>query len=298
MDWILLSVLSSVLLGAYDASKKWSVRENAVPIVLMTSVSIGALIYLPLVVLSKAGFVLTESLVVQPMEWERHGLVIAKSLLVGSSWTFAFYALKQLPLTIAAPIRATSPFWTITVAIMFFHERPTPVQWLGILTTLFGFWRFTLVGRREGIRFVGNRSVFLMVIATLLGACSSIYDKWLMQNAGFEATTLQAWFTIYLVPVMLPMAFRWYLAGDQRQQFQWRPSIVLISPLLIAADWFYFVALSDSEAMISVVSVVRRCSVMIALVFGAKALSEKNFKAKAKCVGIILAGVILLTWHG
>ena len=260
-------------------------------------------------------------------------MVLSKSILVGASWTCAFSALKHLPLSIAAPIRATSPFWTIIIAILFFGERPTFMQWAGIAIILIGFWRFTLVGRREGIRFTRNRWVSLMMIATLLGALSSIYDKWLLQYADFEPVTMQAWFTVYLVPVMVPLAVWWYRndrvgppiapsavplstvplsavppsgttkdaslrPGSTGQRFQWRWSIAMVSPLLIAADWFYFVALSNPYAMVSVVSVIRRCSVVIALVFGAKALSESNFRAKLACVALILAGVVMLTWHG
>ena len=314
MNWILLSIVSAILLGVYDAAKKWSVRGNAVPVVLLCSVSIGAALYLPLMIWSavSADTIPADGFVVKPLSWCRHGLIASKSILVGASWTFAFSALKHLPLSIAAPIRATSPFWTILIAIAFFGERPSLIQWTGIAIVLIGFWRFTLVGRLEGIRFTRNRWVSLMMIATLLGACSSIYDKWLLQYAEFEPVTMQAWFTVYLVPVMVPLAIWWCRndrpgcaaleRGGERvgegQPFQWRWSIALVSPLLILADWFYFVALSDPGAMVSVVSVVRRCSVVIALGFGAKALSEANFRAKSACVALILLGVVMLTWHG
>ncbi len=310
MTWILLSIVSATLLGVYDAAKKLSVRDNAVPMVLLANVSIGALLYTPLVIWSAAApqTIPLESFVVRPLSWRGHGLLMGKSVLVGASWTLAFTALKHLPLSIAAPIRATSPFWTILIAIGFFGERPSTVQWFGIAVVMIGFWLFTIVGRREGIRLTSNRWVALMVVATLLGALSSIYDKWLLQHAGFDPVTMQAWFTIYLVPVMVPLAARWHLGrlretgrgdGDGGGQlFQWRWTIAAVSPLLIMADWFYFVALSYPEAMVSVVSVVRRSSVVIALIFGAKALSEQNFRAKLACVVLILCGVVLLTWHG
>ena len=265
--------------------------------VLLCSVAIGASLYLPVVLWTRAGGTVFGQ-VVKALTWSEHGLIFAKSLLVGSSWTLAFSALKHLPLSVAAPIRATSPLWTILIALFFFQERPTFVQWIGISIVLAGFWRFTLVGRSEGIRFGRNRSVALMVGATLLGACSSIYDKWLLQHAGLEPTTLQAWFTIYLVPVTVPLAVWWYRWGRQEHPFRWRRSIALVSPLLIAADWFYFTALADPQAMVSIVSVIRRSSVIIALAFGVGALSEGNLRAKSICVGIILVGVMLLTWHG
>ncbi|WP_233148323.1 EamA family transporter [Rhodopirellula sp. MGV] len=319
-SWIVLSVISALLLGFYDSAKKMAVNKNAVPIVLLCSVSIGATLYLPLMVLSVIApdWIAADWIRVKSLSWSSHGLIMMKSILVGASWTLAFSALKHLPLSIGAPIRATSPFWTILIAISFLGERPLLSQWIGMLIVLIGFWCFTLVGRREGIRFLRDRYVLLMVLATLLGSCSSIYDKWLLQR--LEPITLQAWFTVYLVPVMMPMAIWWYRVNSHRANsyggsrdragqrgevlaaegakaiFQWRNSIALVSPLLIAADAFYFIALSDPEAMVSVVSVIRRSSVVVALAFGASALSEANFRSKALCVGLILIGVVVLTW--
>ncbi|TWU05038.1 DMT family transporter [Stieleria varia] len=297
MNWIFLSLISAVLLGVYDVSKKLSVRGNAVPIVLLISVTVGAVIWLPMIVWSH-GFpssVPVESLRVDALSWAQHGLLLTKSILVGASWTFAFTALKHLPLSIGAPIRATSPLWTILIATIAMGERPTPMQWLGIAIVMAGFWRFSLVGNREGIRFTRDRWVACMVIATLLGAISSIYDKWLLQSAMIRPATVQAWFTVYLVPVMLPMAVRWYFRDRPKHPFQWRRTILWISPLLLAADFAYFTALSDPDAMIAIVSTLRRSSVVIALAFGARALREVNFRAKAVCVAMILAGVALLT---
>ncbi|MEO1615212.1 MAG: EamA family transporter [Planctomycetota bacterium] len=320
MSWVLLSFVSAMLLGCYDGAKKVSVRDNAVPMVLLVSVSIGATIYVPLILWSSfsAGSVPAERFVVLPLSTDDHLLIFAKAVLVGASWTFAFTALKHLPLSIAAPIRSTSPLWTILIAVVFLGERPSVLQALGMVVTLIGFWQFTLVGRREGVRFTRNRSVGWMVIATLLGACSSIYDKWLLQSHGLSAVTLQAWFTVYLVPVMVPLALNWRF-GQVRQQrraglntdaaseeqpsqgnaptrFQWRRSLLAVSPLLIVADWFYFTALEDPDAMVSVISVIRRSSVVIALAFAAGALSEQNFRAKLFCVAQVLLGVLLISY--
>ncbi|QDT62092.1 EamA-like transporter family protein [Stieleria bergensis] len=336
MSWVLLSLLSALLLGFYDAAKKVSVKQNVVPLVLLVSVSFGALLYTPLVIWSWLSIesIPWSSFRVQPMSSRWHGLVIAKSMLVGASWTFAFFALKRLPLSIAAPIRASSPFWTIAIATLLMGERPSGLQWTGMAIVMFGFWRFTLVGREEGIHFHRDFGVGLMIVATLLGALSSIYDKWLLQIEQIPPVALQSWFSIYLVPVMVPAALWWYrswrVAGRAIEQvagktptdkalgpepsasdgassvpsdspskfspsgFQWRWSILLISPLLITADWFYFVALANPTAMVSVVSVLRRCSVVIALAFGARALSEANYWAKARCVGIFLLGVAVI----
>lgn len=297
MTWILLSLVSALLLGCYDATKKLAARHNAVPAVLLVSVSVGALLWLPLVVWSSISpsTIPVAMFRVEPLPWTSHGMVFAKSLLVGASWTFALFALKHLPLSIAAPIRSTSPLWTIAIAIIFLGERPTAVQWMGIAVILGGFWMFSRVGLREGIHFGRDRWVACMVAATILGALSSIYDKILLQDFALPVGTLQAWFTIYLVPVMMPLAFRWYRRERETNPFDFRLAVLGISPLLLAADLVYFSAVAHPEALISVISTVRRCSVIVAFAFGVRALREGNVRPKAICITAILIGVALLT---
>lgn len=236
-----------------------------------------------------------EFLYVDPLPISSHLYLLAKSMLVGASWTFAFFALKHLPITVAAPIRASSPLWTIAIACICFAERPSSLQWLGIVTVLASFFAFMFVGKLEGIRFHRDKSVGLMVCATLLAALSAIYDKYLLQDMGFRAATVQAWFSIYLVPVMLPLATVWGLKQRKQSSFQWRWTIPLIAVTLITADYMYFSALRQPEAMISLVSPLRRVSVVIAFVGGSQIFGEQKLLPKAICTAAMLIGVWLIS---
>lgn len=297
VSWILLSIASAILLGFYDVFKKLSVRENAVPIVLLFSTCVGAIAWLPML----AWFALSDrpfpvaALQVTALSIEQHFLVFAKAVLVGTSWSLAFASLKHLPLSIAGPIRSTSPLWTIMIAVMALGERPRPWQWVGILIVLAAFYAFSLVGRREGIQFHRNRYVAYMILATLLGSLSSIYDKYLLQNVKVDVPTLQAWFSIYLVPVMLPLAIHWGFKDRARIPFQWRRTIPLIAISLLAADFLYFTAVADPAALISIISPIRRSAVLIPFLLGIRYFGEQNFQAKAWCLIALLVGVILLT---
>lgn len=316
MSWMILTLVSSSLLGLYDVAKKVSVRGNAVPIVLLLSVTMGALIWGILLLLQgvllptfTASAALPAWLVVDAIDHRGHLALFAKAALVGASWTLAFHALKELPLSIAAPIRSTSPLWTLLIAIGFLGERPAPVQWVGIAVVLGSFWALSIVGSREGIRFRADRAVWWMLMGTILGAISAVYDKMLLQEFGYSPATVQAWFSIYLVPVMIPLAWRWQRVqrGQERiadragesisrksNEFIFRASILLISPLLLAADMAYFTALSDPDALISIVSPLRRASVVVTLILSSRMTGELNLKRKGVCVLGILAGVVLL----
>ena len=307
MTWIGLSAISAILLGVYDVAKKVSVRNNAVPIVLLVSVTFGALLWTPFLIWSSISpeTIPHSLLVVDSLPWGEIGLVFAKSVLVGTSWTFAFFALKQLPISIAAPIRSTSPVWTLALAILLLGERPSMAQWIGILIVLGSFWLFSAVGHREGVSFSSHRGVALMIVATILGAISSIYDKYLLQTRMISPSTVQAYFTVFLVPVMMPMAFLWWYeykknnrGNPDQNEFALRSSIFTIAPLLLAADIIYFTAIADPNALVSIVSVIRRCSVVIAFSVGIKMFDEANLWPKAGCVAGILVGVVILALGG
>lgn len=295
--WITLSLVSAFFLGLYDIAKKSAVRENAVPPVLLFSVSTAATIWaIPIL----AAFLLPNS----SQSWLRelsdlnahqHTLLLCKSVLVGSSWTCAFFALKRLPLSIATPIRATSPFWTVMFAVLLMSERPAWPQWIGIAVVLVAFLAFSRVGAKEGIRFHRDRAVALMVAATLLGAASSLYDKYLLQDAALSPISVQAWFSVYMVPVMLPMAIRWWRQDRTKTRFEWRWSIPMIAIFLLIADFAYFTAVASEDAMISVISPLRRSSIIIPFLFGILRLKEHNWRAKSGCILAILFGVYLLS---
>lgn len=299
MHWILLTVLSAIVLGIYGLAKKAAVHNNAVPAVLLLNVATAACIYLPIMLLSwqQPQWLDGTGLQLQTLSSNQHVMIFAKAVLVAASWILAFYALKNLPLSIAAPIRSTSPLWTVLIASTALAERPSLVQWLGIATILAAFFAFSQVGRKEGIHFRNNRWVVMMIAATLLGSISALYDKFLLQNVRLHPATLQAWFSVYLVVAMIPLAMRWYVKDRKSKPFQFRWSIPAIAVTLLIADFLYFLAISDPTSLIAVVSPIRRTSVVIPFLYGVFFLNEKNVRGKAVCITLMLFGVYLVSWQ-
>ena len=297
MQWFALSLLSAGFLGFYEIAKKVSVRENAVPPVLFFNVTTSALLWLPVVMMSRTAsqFIPFEMMRVDAISWTVNGQLFLKAIIAGTSWIFASFALKHLPMSIAAPIRASSPLWTILIATLAMHERPSPIQWLGVAIILISFWAFSLVGRREGIHFHRDRWVGFMLLATLLGSISALYDKFLLQNEDMRPSTVQAWFSIYLVVFMTPLMIHWLLRRRKLEAFQWRWAIPMIAILLLVSDFLYFSAIADKQAMISLISPLRRTSVIIAFVAGVLIYKEKNWRAKGVCIATLLIGVYVLS---
>lgn len=293
--WIALALISAVLLGIYDIFKKISLKNNAVIPVLAFSIFISALFFIPVVLLSFFNPEQAQLLHIYVPETNRetHFFIFIKALIVLGSWISAYFGMKHIPITIFSPIRATQPIWTVLGAILIFSEQLSFIQSAGIFITIFSFYLFSLVGLKEGISWKSNKWVWLIILATLLGAASGLYDKHLMQQ--YDRLVVQVYSTMYQSLIMFfILMFLWFPNRKKTTPFQWRWSIAGISLFLILADYMYFWALSQEGSLISVISTIRRSGAVIPFLYGALFLHEKNRKQKAFLLCGILFGVILL----
>lgn len=294
--WIIFAFLSACLLGFYDVFKKKSLIGNAVLPVLMINTVICALFFIPFIVGSVYGW----SDLIPSGTLHDHAYVFFKSCIVLSSWICGYYAIKHLPLTIVGPINATRPVMTLVGALLVYGEHLNAWQWVGVLLALLSFFLLSRSGKKEGINFVHNRWILLLILGALLGAASGLYDKYLMTSitnggAGMNRYFVQGWYNIYQALMMTVVILCiWLPQRNQGLKFQWRWSIVLISVFLTAADLVYFYALSCPGAMIAVVSMVRRGSVIVSFLFGALLFKEKNLRTKAIDLLFVLLGMICL----
>jgi transporter family protein len=292
--WVFFGLFSALFLGLYDAIRKKVLGSNPVIPVLFLASFTGAVIFLPFILLSRIGLINSGFMLYIPKgSFDEHLLALYKSILVGSSWFLAYNALSQLPLTIVIPIRSTGPMWTLIAALIIFDERFTPVQWIGIITVMGFFYYFTLAGRKEGINFFRNRWIFAAIGATLLGGASSLYDKYLFSH--YDRLFIQAWYSVYMVPVLFPvLMLAWFPRRKTLTKFSWNFSIHLIGIILVVSDFLYFYALSNEGALIGVLSILRRSSVVISFMAGAVFFGERNLKRKGLALAGILLGIALI----
>lgn len=293
--WLLLAIASSLFLGVYDIFKKMSVNGNAVLPVLFFATLSGALLFVPVFIFSHLQPVdSSHPWTIPAISLQAHFLFFIKAIIVASSWILAYFAMKNLPITIVTPIRASSPVWTLLGAIVIFAEVLTPLQWLGLIITLVAYYVFSLAGKREGITFARNKWVVFIVLATLIGAGSSLYDKFL--TAHYHRLALQAWFSIYLVVILLPVVLIfWYTRRRKLTSFRWHWAIPMIGITLVAADFLYFYALSYQDSMISLIATLRRGSVITSFFLGAAIFKgERNIKLKGGILIFILLGIAII----
>lgn len=295
--WIYLGLVSAVLLGVYDVCKKHALDRNAVLPALFLSTVAGLV---PMLVLLAASRLAPEAMrqmhsYVPVATRAEHLHVFIKSCIVSVSWVLAWFAMKHLPISIVAPIRASGPVWTLIGALLIFRERPLPLQWAGMAAVFVSYYAFALIGRGEGIHFHRSKWVLFIFLATVVGTLSTLYDKYLLQNLGYAPMLVQFWFAFYNALLLGALtAVFWWPRHAAFTPFRWRGSIALIGLLLIASDYVYFQAVSDPSALIAVLSVLRRSSVTVSFAAGALLFGEANRRKKAWALAGVLAGVLLI----
>ena len=286
--WVLPVLGSALGLGFYDLCKKHAVRENSVMPVLFYATLCGSTLFVVMTLLTGKW---QECIYCATSTWV---LILLKSLLVAASWTCVYYAMRELPISLASPIRASAPLWTFFGSMLLYSEIPTLWQGVGMLSIFAGYYFFSVFGKLEGFSLRKSKGMHLILLGTLLGAGSALYDKYLLGVQHLPRDTVQFWFSVDLVWILgLAYGIRSWCFG-QKHAFQWRWSIPATGILLIAADYLYFYALSLPDTYISIVSLVRRCNCLVTFFVGVIWFQEKNIRQKAFALALILLGVFLL----
>lgn len=289
--WVAWTLGSAVFLSLYDLAKKASVRNNAVIPVLLCSTLAGCAAYL--VGLGLSGRFGAALLALDARVWV---LGLAKAVIVASSWIFTFCALRTLPITIATPIRSSSPALVFVLAFFIYGEIPTIVQALGMVLVFAGYLTFSWAGKHEGIDFLKSRAVWCALMGAVLAAVSSLWDKYVFQVCASPIEPTQVVYQLGLVAVyaLCLLAQLSSQTSHTSPTFHWRWTIPLVGILLAVSDYLIFHAIAEEGTAISVMSLMRRFSVALTFVFGALFFRETNLRRKGVALLLVLSGIALL----
>lgn len=302
--WLILAFVSATMLGFYDTSKKASLKDNAVLPVLLLNTIFSTIIFSPFLVDYIGGFGWFNGTFLDTAPFsgdlsstrKAHLLVILKAFIVLSSWICGYFGLKHLPLTIVGPINATRPVLVLVGAMLIFGERLNTYQWIGVMLAIASIFLMSRAGKKENIDFKSNKWIWCVGLATLMGVISGLYDKFIMKS--LNPMFVQSWFNFYQMIIMTAICgLLWYPIRRQTTPFQWRWTIPLISIFICIGDFAYFTSLNDPDSLISVVSLVRRSSVIISFACAVIFFKERNLKAKLLDLALLLAGMAFI-WIG
>lgn len=295
--WLWAAVGSAILLGFYDVFKKEASTQNGVLHILLHATALSTLFLMPFILSSLLGWGIGDGTVFEMQRGTpyEHLLVFIKAIIVSLSWITGLIGLKNLPITTAGTIKASRPVFVLLGSILIFGERLNLWQWVAIVVALFALWLLGHTSKKEGVDFARNKWIFCMWVAVVTGVISAMMDKHLMSS--LKPMFVQSWCNFYIVVIMAIIV----LAGRfghskyyQTYHHDW--AIWLIAIFITASDFLYFLSLSSSGSMLSVVSMLRRSSVIITFICGALFFKEKNLRSKGIAMVILLIAMAILVF--
>ena len=269
---------SALMLGIYDVFKKQALKNNGVLWVLLAATALSTLFLSPFL---SSGPV------------EDHLRLVLKAVLVTTSWVSGLIGLKLLPITTVSTLKASRPFFVVLFSIVIFGEQLNGWQWAGVALALLALTLLSGASKKEGIDFSKSKGVAAMAVSILAGVASALYDKKVV--ASMDPLFLQSWCNFYItIFLAICIVVKSLHDKENREKFKWDWMLVVIAVFITGADMLYFFALKQDGALLSVISLMRRCSVVVTFVVGAIVFKEKNLKAKSLDLAILLAGIVCL----
>lgn len=296
MSWIALGLFAGLLLGAYDFLTKLALQRKDVLETVFHSSLIGGLMWAPFLAIpsSIASGIDAYGLAAKPLSMQEHLLVLPKTIMMVVTWVLSYYAVKSLPLSISAGVRASGPIWTAIGAILFFGEALTFWQWGGIAIASLAYVAFSMIGKREGIAFKSNLWVLSMVLATLLSSANALYDKYLIADLKLDLASVQAWSAVQRAAMVVPLLIVIGRRLEFRSLLRENWAIPAIAVTYVIAEFVYLWALKQDGAMISVLSMLRRTNLVMVFVLSAIFFRELYLKQKSLAIGGVVAGISLV----
>jgi transporter family protein len=278
--WLWLTVLSALLLGTYDVAKKRALKRNGVYWILVTATGLPALYLSPFL-----------SLRTGPLQ--DHLSLMLKAVLVSLSWVSGLKAMECLPLTTVSTIKASRPMFVLIFSILLFGERLNLLQWLGVAVVMTALFLSSRSKHHETDKKTSAKGLTFMIVSVLSGSASALYDKHILQH--LEPLFVQSWTNVYITILLALVLLVQYLTDKEHfQPFVWDWRILLISVLITVSDSLYFFSVKDPDALLSVISLIRRSSVIITFLGGVLIFKEGHVRDKALDMLLMMAGITLL----
>lgn len=280
--WVLMAVFSAVLLGFYDAAKKQALKKNGVLTVLLAATALSTLFLAPFF---------------RPGPAEDLLKLVLKAVLVTASWISGMVGLKLLPLTTVSTIKGSRPVFVVLFSIILFSEHLNWMQWTGIILALTALYFLGRTSRKDGTVKARRTGFIYMGVSVVTGVASALFDKHIIQD--MEPLFVQCWTNLFITVLLALCILVYNLLSpkdkkESNENFRWDWMLLVVALLITGADALYFFALKQPDAMLSVISVVRRASVLVTFVFGAIIFKERNLGAKGLNMLLMAAGVVLL----
>ncbi len=277
--WIIFVALWGIFKGIREPIKKKALEKTSVLSVLFMYTFIGFLMAVPF---ARDVFSLSAT---------AYFFIFLKSAVLFVAWILGLSSLKRLPVSLYGVIDVTRVIFSTLMGIIFLGERLnlTGVISLILVATGVGLASSKKAVKQENCRYT---DIGLVIISCLLNSVSGTIDKHIMTTQNVDSSQLLFWYMLFLSAMYLSYILITKTKLDIKGSIK-NPYIYIMSFLLVFGDKLVFIANQDPESRVTVMTLIKQCSVLVTIFLGMVLYKEKNIIRKIICSGIIILGIML-----
>ena len=280
MAWVYLVLLYGVLKGARDVAKKKAMEKSPVLGVLFFYTLISFVMVLPG---AKEAMGVPAPLM---------GATLIKSFVIFVGWLCGFRALEKMPVSLYGIIDLSQMLFAMLLGVLFLGERMTLLQGAGLVLVLGGLLMLR-AGKGGGAmkgESVKAKWIGMALICCLMNGISGTMDKALMRS--MTSVQLQFWYMAFLT------AFYGLYMLARRIRLDWKKLlknywIWIMALLFVIGDRALFMANGMADSRVTVMTLVKQSSCVVAIIGGRLVFKEKNIGFKLVCAAVVIAGIVL-----
>ncbi len=280
---MILVLVYGLIKGIREICKKKALEKNSVIEVLLVYTFISFLICIP-------QFPEAKGLTINQYFW-----VAVKAFIIFIAWIAGFKAVKNLPISLCGVLDLSRVLFASLLGVLVLGEQITIFKAVGLLFVSIGllFLKFNPFVKKENLPASDSKSstlcVFLAFLSCILNAVSGLMDKILMKE--INSSQLQFWYVLFMVI--------FYALYTLVRRVKINKSILkniwvwFLAIGLIAMDKCLFIANGYPESQVTVMTLIKQVSVIVAIIGGKFVFKEKNILHKIICAAIIVTGILI-----
>ena len=281
--YVFIILLSALFLGVYEIFKKISLKQSNIYEVLFFY-CLSGFIFSCFFVGNNLNFNLENSL-----------LTLLKSGILVVNWMLVAKCMQKLNVSIVVTFGLLNSALTVLLSVFLFDESITYIHLIGFILIFIGVIAISLLGRKESVVRDEKyfRYIIYLIVAGILSVASSLFDKFLINGRGMNSKEI-------LFLVMLFNTFIYgviYFIKNKKIDYKKIKSnyfMVLTGVFLVISDFSYYSSIQIEESKLSIISVLRKCSVLVATILSSIFLKEKNIIKKIVIVIFMMLGIYLI----
>ena len=235
------------------------------------------------------------------VSFKYHIAIVIKSFAIFVAWLCALNSIKRLPISVYSVMDMGRMVFSILLGVIFLDENLNLPKIIGIVLVVGGITLVNLKKNNQNGQNSTLKVVPLVLISCILNAVSGTLDKflltpypdrWIYGEEVLTSSQLQFWYMLYLTSFY----FVYILIKKEKinvKKCVMCPWIYILSIIFVIGDRALFIANSQSNSTVVVMTLIKQSSVIVSIILGRIIYKEKNILYRTLCALLIILGIVI-----